>query len=263
MNIPSVTLLSGYDMPVLGLGTWQSTGKECEQAVRKALDMGYRHIDTSDDYKNEQQVGKAVKDFNREELFITTKVDDSKLKKDALIKACNDSLKRLGIKYVDLYLIHRPNPTIPLSETMRGMKELVDRGLVRSIGISNFHNSGTEAARSASDVPISVNQIKIHPYHYPHEEIKRLQDEGIAVTAYSPLDTGQLINDDLLSEIGEKYGKSAAQVSLNWLLSQNLVVIPKARSEEHLRENMDIFDWKLSEDDSQLIAESGNLVLRG
>ncbi len=248
---------------MLGLGTWQSTGKECEQAVRMALDMGYRHIDTSDDYKNEQQVGKAIKDFNREELFITTKVDDSKLKKDAVIKACNDSLKRLGTRYIDLYLIHRPNPTIPLTETMRGMKELVDRGMVRSIGISNFHNSGTEAARSASDVPISVNQIKVHPYHYPHEEIKSLQSEGIVVTAYSPLDTGQLVNDDFLTEIGEKYGKSAAQVTLKWLLNQGLVVIPKARSEAHLRENIDIFEWELSKEDSQAIAESGDLVLRG
>jgi diketogulonate reductase-like aldo/keto reductase len=263
MKIPNFKLKSGHLMPVHGLGTWQLTGKDCEKSVQWALEMGYQHIDTSDDYGNEKRIGKALKGFDRSQVFITSKVDDSKMHRDDVIQACRDSLNRLDIDYLDLYLIHRPNPVVPIEETMKGMAELVERGWVRSIGISNFGIKGTQEVVEASQAPVCVNQIKIHPYHYPAEAVDWFKENGIKVTAYSPLDTGEITDDDLLTEIGKKYGKSAAQVSLRWLLQNDLIVIPKSTSKEHLEEDIDVFDWKLSEKDHQKIAEISSKVLRG
>lgn len=260
--IPSVELKTGNSMPIFGLGTWQLTGDDCEKAVKKALEIGYTHIDTSDDYENEEEIGRAIDGFQRDRIFITSKVDDSKLRKDDVVKACEASLKRLGTDYLDLYLIHRPNPAIPISETMEGMKTIVDRGLVRNIGIGNFGEAGTTEAVEVSEVSVCNNQIKIHPYHYPAEFIGFLQGRGISVTAYSPLDTGQLVDDDLLTQIGERHGKSAAQVSIRWLLDKGLIVIPKATSEDHIRENID-FDWELTEEDTMKIDELSRQALRG
>lgn len=263
MDIPSYELKSGYEMPVLGLGTWQLTGEQCEKAVNWALEMGYPHIDTSDDYMNEERIGQALKGFDRAQIFITSKVDDSKLHKNDLIESCRGSLERLGTDYLDLYLIHRPNPTVPIEESMEGMEELINKKMVRSVGISNFGIDGTQAAIEKSHIPVCNNQIKIHPYHYPAEAIEVFKKKGIVVTAYSPLDTGGIVDDDLLSEIGKNYGKSASQVSLKWLLENGLIVIPKASSEKHLSKNIDIFDWKLSKKDSERITESSRKILRG
>jgi diketogulonate reductase-like aldo/keto reductase len=263
MDIPNYTLKSGYKMPVLGLGTWQLTGEQCEKAVNWALEMGYPHIDTSDDYMNEERIGKALKGYDRSQIFITSKVDDSKLHKKDLVESCFGSLDRLGTDYLDLYLIHRPNPTVPIKESMIGMEELVDQKVVRSVGISNFGIKGTQDVMEHSNIPISNNQIKIHPYHYPEKVIEFLINQEIMVTAYSPLDTGGIVDDDLLSEIGKKYGRSASQVSLRWLREKGLIVIPKASSKDHLIENLDIFDWELSKEDSERITQSSNEILRG
>jgi diketogulonate reductase-like aldo/keto reductase len=146
---------------------------------------------------------------------------------------------------------------------MDGMEELVEMDLVRSVGISNFDITGTEDVRESSGIPVSVNQIKIHPYHYPEEAIRFCQNRGIVVTAYSPLDTGGIVDDDLLTEIGESAGKSASQVSLRWLLDQNLVVIPKASTEKHLRKDIDIFDWEIPEKLSEKIDRLSRDSLRG
>jgi 2,5-diketo-D-gluconate reductase B len=263
MAIPSHELKSGFPMPVLGLGTWQLTGQQCERAVTRALEMGYTHIDTSDDYMNEKRIGNAIRVVDRTGIFITSKVDDSRLRKRDVIESCQGSLEKLGTDYLDLYLIHRPNPTVFIEETMEGMEELVNRNMVRSVGVSNFNIAGTRDAIQASSIPVCVNQIKIHPYHYPEEAIEFCKQAGIAVTAYSPLDTGGIVNDDLLTEIGRRYGKSASQVSLRWLLDKGLVVIPKASSDEHLRENMDVFGWELLDRDSKRIAEGSTRTLRG
>lgn len=263
MDISAYTLKSGYKMPVFGLGTWQLTGEQCEKAVNWALEMGYPHIDTSDDYMNEERIGKTLKGYDRSQVFITSKVDDSKLHKNDLIESCFDSLDRLGADYLDLYLIHRPNPTVPIEESMEGMEELVNQKLVRSVGISNFGIKGTQAVMENSNIPLSNNQIKIHPYHYPKEMIDFLKKKEIVVTAYSPLDTGEIVDDDLLSEIGKKYGKSASQVSLRWLREKGLIIIPKASTKDHLIENLDIFEWELSKEDSERISQSSNEILRG
>ncbi len=260
--VPTMKLKTGDSIPVLGIGTWQLTGDACVRAITRALEIGYTHIDTSDDYMNEEEIGKALRGFERENVFITSKVDDSKLRRDDVVTACEASLGRLGIDYLDLYLIHRPNPTVPITETMEGMKEIVDRGWVRNIGISNFGERGTIEAEKAAKVPVSNNQIKIHPYHYPAEFIDFLQKRGMTVTAYSPLDTGGLVDDDLLTEIGQQYDKSASQVSIRWLLDRGLIVIPKATSEDHIRENIE-FDWELSDDDTRRINELSEIALRG
>jgi diketogulonate reductase-like aldo/keto reductase len=263
VTIPTMELKSGYAMPVLGLGTWQLRGKKCERAVGWALEMGYTHIDTSDDYSNEERIGEAIKGFDRSHLFITSKVDDSRLHRRDLMDSCRGSLDRLGIDYLDLYLVHRPNPTIPIEETMQAMSELVKRNMVRSVGISNFNIAGTRAAIKVSGVPVCVNQIKIHPYHYPADAVDFCHAKGIKVTAYSPLDTGGVVHDDMLTKIGKRYGKSAAQTSLRWLLERDLIVIPKASSKKHLSENINVFDWNLSTEDFETIAEYSTRVLRG
>ena len=263
MEIPSYELKSGYKMPVLGLGTWQLTGDQCEKAVNWALEMGYPHIDTSDDYMNEERIGQAMRNFDRSKIFLTSKVDDSKLHKKDLIESCHSSLERLGTDYLDLYLIHRPNPTVPIEESMEGMEELVNQQLVRSVGISNFGTEGTHSAIENAKIPVSNNQIKIHPYHYPAEAIESLKKKGLILTAYSPLDTGGIVDDDLLTEIGKNYGKSASQVSLKWLREKGLIVIPKASSKNHLKENLAIFDWDLSDEDAERITVSSRKILRG
>lgn len=260
--IPSIKLNTGNTMPAFGLGTWQLTGNDCDRAVRMALEMGYNHIDTSDDYMNEEIIGKAIGGFDREKIFITSKVDDSKLRRDDLVAACEASLKRLGTDYLDLYLVHRPNPAVPVDETMEGMRIIADRGLIRNAGISNYGRDGFEEVEDASSLPVANDQIKIHPYHFPGDYIEYLQDRKISVTAYSPLDTGQLVDDELLSDIGSNYGKSAAQVSIRWLLDKGLVVIPKATTRDHLRENIE-FDWELSDEDASKIDDLARRALRG
>lgn len=259
MNIPSLKLKNEQSMPMLGLGTWLLTGSQCEKAVNIALEMGYPHIDTSDDYRNERRIGNALTGFDRSSLFITSKIDDTKLRKDDVLSACQDSLKRLQTDYLDLYLIHRPNPRIPISETMAGMKKLVDEQLVRSIGISNFNINQTKEAIESAEIPVCVNQIKINPYHFPKDEIDFFKKQDIVVTSYSPLGHGKLVHNEFLSDIGEKYNKNASQISLKWLLDNDLIVIPKASTKDHLKEDIDLFDWDLTDEDFKEIAQkSGN-----
>lgn len=250
-------------MPVLGMGTWKLTGKPCEKAVRWGLELGYTHIDTSDDYMNEEWIGKAIWGLDRSRLFITSKVDDSKLHRNDLIQSCKETLEKLGTKYVDLYLIHRLNPTVPIEESMEAMEELVKRSRVRSVGISNFNIAGIQRAIKATQVPVCNNQIKIHPYHYPSNIVEYCKKNGIVVTAYSPLDTGEIVDDDLLTQIGKKYRRSAPQVSLRWLLENGLIVIPKASSKNHLIENRNIFNWNLSDEDSAKLTQSSRESWRG
>jgi 2,5-diketo-D-gluconate reductase B len=261
MTIPYFPLKNNEKMPVFGLGTWQLTGSQCEQAVKMALEMGYPLIDTSDDYGNEEEIGHALKGYDRSQVFITSKVDDSMLHKGDVRAACHDSIRRLGVGYLDLYLIHRPNPSIPLSETLAALKSLVEDNLVRSIGISNYSIQGTQAVLEAAEIPVCVSQIKINPYHFPEGDIRFLHKHNIVITAYSPLGTGRLVNDRYLSEIGKRYGKSASQVSLKWLLDKELVIIPKASTKEHLKEDIDLFDWELSEEDKNKISRKAQSII--
>lgn len=246
-------LKSGYTIPILGLGTWELTGSTCEKAVSLALELGYRHIDTAEMYGNEAEIGRAIREADRSQLFITSKVSSSNLQTHDLTKACQATLDRLGTDYLDLYLVHWPNDAIPLEQTMEGMQKLIDDGRVRSMGLSNFNVKRMETAMSVSQSPICNNQVEYHPYR-PRREIPQFCSEhGIALTAYCPLARGKVLQDARLQHIGQKYGKSPAQVSLRWLLDKGAIVIPKASSKEHLKANMDLDEWVLSDEDIETI----------
>lgn len=246
MDKKSLKLRSGYRMPVLGLGTWQLTGKLCEETVRKALELGYRHIDTAELYGNEEEIGRAIRGSDRSGLFLVSKVWASNLRRGDVLKACESSLKLLGTSYLDLYLIHWPSERIPLEETMGAMGELVDKGMVRSIGISNFDIEWSQRAMDASRIPVSVNQVEFHPHLYQRDLLEFCKRSGIVLTAYSPLAQTKVLDDEVLKGIAESHGKTPAKVSLRWLVQHGMVVIPKSSSVEHLRENMDVFGWNLS-----------------
>ena len=246
---------SGYPIPVLGIGTWRMTGKQCYESVRKALEIGYRHIDTAELYANEEEIGKAIRGFDRSELFITTKVWKTNYSRNEMIKACENSLKKLGTSYVDLYLLHWPNDNFSIEETMKNLAELADRGMVRSIGLSNFSAEETKEAMAVSSKPVCNNQIEFHPHLYQKDILELCEKEGIVLTAYCPVARGEVLTDETLMEISKKYNKTPAQVSLRWIVQHGAVVIPKSTKEDHLRENMDIFDWKLSQKDMKRIDE--------
>jgi len=248
-------------VPALGLGTWKLKGKECEDVVRKALDIGYRHIDTAIFYGNEQEVGKAIRGHSRDELFVTTKIWKDKLRYRDFKSEAEGSLKRLDTDYVDLLLIHWPNPEIPLEETIKAMDELVEEGKALNIGVSNFDESQLSKARELSDNPIVNNQVKYHLGMDLTSLLNYCRKNEVLLTAYSPLGRGKVLERDELTKIASRYGKTPGQIALKWLVRQDQVLaIPKASSEIHLKENIDIFDWKLKEKDvkklDQLVIES-------
>ncbi len=250
-------LLSGYAMPVLGLGTWRLVGAACERLVSKALELGYRHIDTAELYGNEAEIGRAIRSAERGSLFLTSKVSSANLRTNDVIRACVQSLDRLGTDYLDLYLVHWPNDEIPIGETMDGMQYLVEEGMIRSIGVSNFDVSRLQAALEAAEAPVCNDQVEYHPYRPRRELPQFCQEHGVTLTAYCPLGKGRVVRDPILTQIGQKYGKSAAQVSLRWLLQKGAIVIPKAGSVEHLQENREMDGWELTPEDMRRVDEIG------
>ncbi len=253
----SYRLLSGYSMPVFGLGTWMLSGSACEQMVSMAIQLGYRLIDTAELYGNEAEIGRAIRAFDRSALFITTKVSSAHLSTNDLVHACRRSLDHLGTDYLDLYLIHWPNDAIPIEYTMEGMQYLVEQGSVRSVGVSNFDVGRLQEVIAASDVPICNDQVEYHPYR-PRREIPEFcREHNVALTAYCPLGKGAVLRDPVLTRIGRRHGKSAAQVSLRWLLQKGAIVIPKAGSLNHLKENIDLDGWELSIEEMQEIDNIG------
>jgi len=249
----TITLQSGYDMPVVGLGTWGLHGSDCEQVMTDAIDLGYRSIDTAESYGNESDIGKVINRYAREDLFITSKVSSEHLAPANILAACQASLKRLQTDYLDLYLIHWPNDTIDLKETMIAMNELIQQGWVHSIGVSNFNTHHLDDAMAASDKPVCVNQIEYHAHRHRERLPAFCADHHIVITAYSPLARGEVLSDPVLQDIAHIHGRSAAQVSIKWLLQQGCVVIPKAARSEHLRENADLDGWALSDQEMERI----------
>lgn len=250
--------MQGEAVPALGLGTWNMTDDECVRAVRSALDLGYRHIDTAQDYGNEREVGHAIAtaDVPREDVFLTTKLRRSNLRHDDVLESTRASLDRLGMDYVDLLLIHWPSFLVPIEETLGAMADLVDEGLVRHVGVSNFSPDRLENARENSRSPILTDQVQYHPYKDQGDLLDYCQREGIMLTAYSPLTHGGIVGDERLAEIGAHYDKTATQVALRWLTQQEMVAaIPKATSPEHQAVNIDIFDFELSDAEMDEIAQ--------
>lgn len=246
----------GAEVPVLGFGTYTLYGDTCRQAVRDALEMGYRHVDTAEFYDNHRPVGEGITEASvpREEVFLTTKVWKTNLEADQVHDVVWTALGDLDVDYVDLLLVHWPNEAIPIKETMRAMNELQREGAVRHVGVSNFSVEQLVEAIDASQTPILTNQIEYHPRNRQDDVLEFALDNDVLVTAYSPLSKGGLSDDPVLSEIGSRYEKTPAQVALRWLVQQPAVLtIPKAASREHRYENRQIFDFSLSSEEMRTI----------
>ncbi|WP_018257348.1 aldo/keto reductase [Halomicrobium katesii] len=248
----------GASIPKIGLGTWQNTGTACTETVRTALDLGYRHVDTAQVYDNERAVGEgiAAADVDRDDIFLTTKVWRSNLRRETVVSTVEESLAKLGVDYVDLLLIHWPHPRVPVEEPLDAMAELRERGLVEHLGVSNFTRSQLRAAADAADAPIVADQVLYHPYKEQSALREYCVDAGIALTAYSPLARGRVLGDDLLARIGDRYDRSPAQVALRWLVQQDgVVAIPKSTSRDHLADNLAVFEFSLTDDEMARIHE--------
>ncbi len=255
------------EVPALGFGTARFDSNDaCRRAVEVALETGYRHIDTAQMYGTEGAVGAAISasDVARDELFVTTKLDRGNRSYARVLDSTKRSLETLDIDAIDLLLIHSPNDTVPLEQTIGAMNELQDTGVVRHVGVSNFSVDELRRAMDHSDRPILTNQVKYNPNYGQSDLLAFCIDEDVMLTAYSPLDVGRVAGDSTLSAIGNRHGKSAAQVALRWLLQQELVsAIPKAANHDHIRENFDVFDFELTDDEMRQIFEKrGPLVDR-
>lgn len=247
--------VQGVTIPKLGFGTWQLTGAACVDAVRDALEIGYDHIDTARAYDNEAQVGQALHDSgrNRDEVFLTTKLWYSDLSAIGVHDQLEESLRDLRTEYVDLLLIHWPDPRIPLAETLQAMLEAREAGRVRHLGVSNFPSAMLREA--LEHAPLLCDQVEYHPYLGQPELLEVARERDLVVTAYSPLARGELLRDPVVREIAEDHGRSPAQVVLRWLLDQpNVATVPKAAARDHRAANLEIFDFELTDEQRGRIA---------
>ncbi|MFB3041556.1 MAG: aldo/keto reductase [Candidatus Poribacteria bacterium] len=251
----TIRLISGYAMPTLGLGTWAMRGKECKAAVKTAIELGYTHIDTAWMYDNQRDVGEAIQEIGvaRSDLFITSKIWQTHLKYNDVLSQCDECLQQLQIDYVDLLLIHWPNETVPMEETLDAFNKIHDAGKAKSIGVSNFSTDQVNRAREISQAPICMNQVEYNVRHNQDALLAHCTMHQVMVTAHRPLAKGQIIHEPILSAIAEEHGKTAAQVALRWLRQKGIIAIPKSSSESHLRENLDMFDWNLTPEEMEQI----------
>jgi 2,5-diketo-D-gluconate reductase B len=234
-------------IPPVGLGTWDLRGNDCLRAVREALELGYRHVDTAQMYENEREVGRGLKESRvpREDVFLTTKLWTDSLTRKAVPKATEQCLQRLETDYVDLLLVHWPVADVPLSETLSAMTRLVERGKTRHIGVSNFT---IPLWRQALEIaPAGVNQVEFHPFLEQEDLVRFARERDLRIVAYTPLAKGRVTREPSIVEVARAHGRTAAQVTLRWLIQHpGVAVIPKASRPEHLRENFEIFDFELS-----------------
>src|SRR4051794_6697882 len=240
-------LADGNEIPLLGFGVWQvPDGRTCEDAVRWALEAGYRHIDTAQAYGNERSVGKALRDSGvaREDVFITTKFYPAR--KDAEQEAAR-SLERLGVDAVDLYIIHWPQggPTWAWD----GMQRAHGSGYARSIGVSNYSVAELDELLKVADTPPTVNQVQFSPFEYRRRLLEACEERGVVIEAYSPLGTGRHLDDRTVAQISERHGRTPAQVLIRWCVQRDLVVLPKSTHRERIEQNAQVFDFTLSDDD--------------
>lgn len=243
-------------MPGLGLGTWQNDDPDvCAESVRTALEMGYRHVDTAQVYRNEDAVGRGVAEANvdRDEVFLATKVWIDSLRSDDVIESTRQSLDRLGTDYLDLLYVHWPAGAYDPEDTMSAFDTLYEEGTIERIGVSNFEPHHLETAQSVIDVPIFANQVELHPL-LPQRELRSFcADAEIELVAYSPLARGKVFAIDVLSDIAESHGVSEAQVSLAWLRQNGLTPIPKATGADHIRDNWASLGLELTDDELERI----------
>ena len=254
MTVPTKTLPSGDELPAVGLGTYGMSDEETAESVRAALDRGYTHIDTAEGYQNEAVIGDEIAEYDRDRLFLTSKVLAKNLNYESVIRSCETSLERLGTDYLDLYLIHWPNPAISLRETLQAMARLHERGLVRNIGVSNFTAYQLSCAHHISDVPIAVNQIEFHPWFQRPALVDYCHESGTVIEAAAALARTEVFDDEVVTELASKYDKSPAQIVLRWALDRDVVVLPRSTSADHIESNIAI-DWSLDEADRERLDE--------
>lgn len=248
-------LVNGVEMPRLGLGVYKMTNPdEAYSAMSHALEAGYIAIDTAALYDNEEQVGQAVRDSKkkREELFITSKVWNTDQGYDQTLRAFETSLKKLDMDYLDLYLTHWPVPELYV-DTYRAIERLYDEKLIRATGVSNHEPHHLEKLLATANVQPMVNQIELHPHLIQQKNRDFAKQHNIAITSWSPLGRGRVLEDEAIMKLGEKYGKSVAQVIIRWHLQHDLIVIPKSVKEVRIRQNADVFDFELTAEDMQAI----------
>jgi 2,5-diketo-D-gluconate reductase A len=257
-DVPSLRLNDGNSIPQLGFGVFQIPPEQTAEAVRLALDIGYRHIDTAEMYGNEREVGETVRaaGLDREDVYVTSKLNNGAHRPDDARRAFERTLSELGFDRVDLFLIHWPLPTLydgDYVSTWRTLEEFKADGRARSIGVSNFEVDHLERLATEAGVVPAVNQIELHPYLL-NEEVRAYGEEhGIATEAWSPLKQGEVLGDPLIVEVAERVGRTAAQVVLRWHIERGSIVFPKSTTPERMRENFELFDFELEPADVERI----------
>jgi 2,5-diketo-D-gluconate reductase B len=251
---------NGARIPAIGLGTWELRGRACARLVEQALKLGYRHIDTAQVYENEREVGEGLRasGIRRDEVFVTTKVWTTHFAPNDLERSTKESLARLRLSEVDLLLLHWPNPQVPLQETLGALAHVKKLGMARHIGVSNFTVALIDEAVAICSEPLACDQVEYHPYLDQTRVLEACARHGLALVAYSPIARGRIKADETLRQIGWKYRKTAAQVGLRWLVQQNVVAIPRTSKIERLSENIDIFDFELTDDEMAQILRMGS-----
>jgi len=259
-----VLLNNGVKIPLLGFGTWQLRGEKVLQPLTWALETGYRHIDTAMAYTNEKIIGKVIMESEilRDELFITTKLWIWDFEPTKALEAINASLKRLGLKYVDLYLVHWPAEGY--LDIWKPMEQILTEGKARAIGVSNFLIHHLEQLQEIAEIPPAVNQIEFSPYNFNLQLFDYCKKSNIKIAAYSPLTRGLKLGDPKLLRIASKYNKTTAQILLRWNLQKGSIVIPKSSSKTRIIENSEIFDFTISQQDmNELDSFNENLRIPG
>jgi 2,5-diketo-D-gluconate reductase A len=255
-QVPNIRLNNGTEIPQFGFGVFQIPPAETAGAVREAFAAGYRHIDTAQMYGNEEGVGEAIKDsdLSRDEVFVTTKLNNDAHGYNSAISALDESLKKLQLDYVDLYLIHWPLPHQDrYVETWKGFEKLLADGRARSIGVSNFQPAHLDRLAKETDTVPAVNQIELHPLLTQTELRKYHAEHGIATEAWSPIAQGEVLGEQTITSLADKYGKTAAQIVLRWHLQVGNIVFPKSVNPDRMRENINVFDFELADDDVDAI----------
>ena len=257
-SVPQIELNDGNSIPQLGFGVFQIDADETSEAVQKAIEVGYRHIDTAEMYENEAEVGEGIRasGADRDEIFITSKLNNGFHEPDEARKAFDGTLEALGSDHVDLFLIHWPLPTLydgDFVSTWKTLEEFKADGRARSIGVSNFQVDHLERLAAEAEVAPAVNQIELHPYFRNAEVASHCRREGIEVEAWSPIAQGDVLDDEVLTEIAERVDRSPAQVVLRWHIQQGHIVFPKSVTPERVEENFALFDFELSGDDVERI----------
>lgn len=251
---------NGARIPAIGLGTWELRGRDCARVVEQALKLGYRHVDTAQMYENEREVGDGVRSSGvpRDDVFVTTKVWTTHFAPLDLERSTKESLARLRFSHVDLLLLHWPNPQVPLSETVGALARMKQQGLARHIGVSNFTVALIEEAVAKCPEPLVCDQVEYHPWLDQSRVLDACRANGMALVAYSPIAKGKVKTDETLNGLAALYGKTPAQICLRWLVQQNVIAIPRTTKVERLSENIDVFDFALSDEDMATIFALAN-----